>query len=384
MAIMAGYLVDLASVTLNETDKTSWIQALPLGKWNHPLYGEIEITPERVAHFSDNVKNNVRTAQLDIDYDHKAYNGEAAGWVSTADARPDGLWVLVEWTETAFKKLKEKAYKYFSPEFADEWTHPATNKTFTDVMFGGGITNRPFLKGILPINLSEAFAEGGATSNGGKEMTPEQLAALAKQLGLPDGASVDEVLAAAAEKLEPDDEDDDEDAGDENEDEGGTETLTEQLPEDLKKLAESNPTIKRLAEIIETQGAQIAKATKSLKETAVSTQVKTFSEKAKEKGYLIPPVTTNKLSEILMTLSEKTATDVAKLFGDVLEVGLVQLGEKGYQRTDGTKTATQLFTEAVASAQGTDKALSYAEAVNQVASKDPELFNNYRSESYAG
>src|SRR5690348_2984540 len=97
---------------------------MPLGTYEHPLHGKIDITPERIARFAENVRNNVREIELDIDYDHKANGGDAAGWVRQAEARPDGLWILVEWTKSAYGKIKERAYRYFSPEFVDEWTHP--------------------------------------------------------------------------------------------------------------------------------------------------------------------------------------------------------------------------------------------------------------------
>lgn len=149
-----GYFVDLRGLSLTEGSAT-WIQAMPLGTYDHPMYGKIQFTHERILRFAQSVKDRVRTTDLDIDYDHKQYNGEAAGWVRDAEARTDGLWLLVEWTKTAYTKIKEGAYKYFSPEFYDEWQHPKTKVKHKDVLFGGGITNRPHIRDILPINLSE-------------------------------------------------------------------------------------------------------------------------------------------------------------------------------------------------------------------------------------
>lgn len=151
-----GYMVDLTGVEFAETSNgnpASWIQCMPLGKYEHPFFGSIEFTPERLQRFADSVTNNVRDTELDIDYDHKMTTGEAAGWVQKAEVRAnEGLWIFVEWTQTAAAKIKEKAYKYFSPEFADAWKHPKTGATYQDVLFGGGITNRPFLKDILPLD----------------------------------------------------------------------------------------------------------------------------------------------------------------------------------------------------------------------------------------
>lgn len=155
-----GY-ISLADTFQFDTDKptSSWIQAFPLGRWNHPVYGEIEITPERVARFAENINNNVVKTQLDIDYRHKAdpaKGGQAAGWVARAEDRGDqGLWINIEWTEDAANEVKQNKWKYFSPEFADEWEDTATGAKHHDVMLGGALTNRPFLREIQPINLEE-------------------------------------------------------------------------------------------------------------------------------------------------------------------------------------------------------------------------------------
>lgn len=156
-----GFLVDLEGVELDENDPGTarWIQAFPIGKWKHPTYGDIEMTLDRAVNMAANVNAGVRGQDLDIDYDHKEYRADAAGWVQQAEARSDGLWLNVEWTREAFQKLKDKAYKYFSPEFANVWEHTATGRKFKDVLFGGALTNRPHLKGILPINLSEFVKE---------------------------------------------------------------------------------------------------------------------------------------------------------------------------------------------------------------------------------
>jgi hypothetical protein len=95
-----GYWTDLSTIELSDNGPT-WIQAMPLGKYKHPFFGDIDITPERVKRFSDNVNSNVRGTELDIDYDHKMTSGEAAGWVKAADARPTGLYLLVDWTAKA-------------------------------------------------------------------------------------------------------------------------------------------------------------------------------------------------------------------------------------------------------------------------------------------
>ena len=70
-------------------------------------------------------------------------------------------------------------------EFMDEFVHPRTGVKYHDVLNGGGLTNRPFLKGIAPVNLSELFAAEG------DQMDPKALRAA---LGLKEDASDAEVM----------------------------------------------------------------------------------------------------------------------------------------------------------------------------------------------
>ena len=183
-----GYMVDLHEQKLGEwiDDTRQWIQGMPIGNYTHPRHGPINITADRVKRFADQVKNNVRGQDLNVDYDHQT--GVAAGWVKDADARPDGLYLLIEWTATAAKYIKDKAYRYFSPEIHSHWEHPIEKKVYNDVLFGGGLTNRPFLKGIQPLTLNE---------ESGDNMNRELLELLAKQFGIKfDSSTTDEDLSS--------------------------------------------------------------------------------------------------------------------------------------------------------------------------------------------
>src|SRR5262245_40041905 len=118
-----GYWIDLRGKYLEDNGVT-WLQALPIGQYKHPLYGALDVTPDRAQRFAQNVKDGIRGTELDIDYDHKAHSGKAAGWVRDAEARSDGLWLAVEWTEPARSAIMQGEYRYFSPEYVDSWTHP--------------------------------------------------------------------------------------------------------------------------------------------------------------------------------------------------------------------------------------------------------------------
>jgi hypothetical protein len=376
-----GYLVDLSTVRLDEATSSSWIQAMPLGEYEHPVYGTIRIDQERVQRFAQNVQANVRGQELDIDYDHKAKRDDAAGWVKNAEARPDGLWVLVEWTKEAFGKLKDKAYRYFSPEFVDEWEHPSTKQKFDDVLFGGGLTNRPFLKGILPINMSELGLESGEPPAEGGSMTKEQKALL----GLPEDATDEQVNAKLGELVKP------------------PETVEppkpvepEKVPvpvaaseglSDVLKLAEGHqdPVVKGLAEYIKQQDTKLAEQGASLRLAETTVKVRQLNETAKTKKFAFPPVVTDALTEALVALPKSLGEKVYGAFEALAKTGVVQLGETDVtpgERGD-AGDAVKRFTDA-ANALAQKESLSFADAASKVAASDPQLFSEYAEASYSG
>lgn len=399
-----GNLIDLRGLQFEDAGNgnfSKWIQAMPLGKYMHPMHGVIDITPERVARFADNVNKGVRGQALDIDYDHKQHNGKAAGWVQKAEARPDGLWILVEWVKEAWDAIKSGAYRYFSPEFVDEWVHPASQSKFNDVLFGGGITNRPFLKGILPINLSEIIAES-ETNEGNLMFTDEQRAALLAKLGLAEDADDQTILMSlitaatnAGDGTQPP-----EQAGENQSGEGasdGTEnndgtaeqpepgqstpgSVTVKFSEDLIKLAETNPSIKSLMDTVEANNKQ-------LREIRNTSTVDAIVKKFAEKGLALPATALNALTQTIQLSEDDRVTGaVIQMLGKIAEAGLIELGESdvstpNLHRAGGKVDYTKQLTEA-ATKLAKEQGISFGDAMMQVAMENPEAYEGHRSDSY--
>jgi len=379
-----SYLIDLGSQKYTETDGvvSSWIQAMPLGNYSHPVYGPINITTDKVVRFADNVTKNIRQTELDIDYDHKEYSGEAAGWVKQAEARltetdpkKNGLWVLVEWTSKAWEAIKSKAYRYFSPEFDDEWTDPKSGETFTDVLFGGGITNRPFLKDILPLNLSEKFSELEGTPN----MTPEQIKELFALLGLEDSASFDEIKAKFA-ALDASNADADKAAADKAAAEAAANDAANSgelvgadsvgLSEaDVKKLSE-NPVMAKMLKAFEAQSVQ-------LMEMKISDTVTKLNEKFNAKGIAMAPNTKTSLSEILKVVDGKTASLITKLCENFASGhATVKLTEPKIN-DPGNRDNVKKFSDRVAEIVK-EKNVDYRQAAIMAAAEDNDSFDTHR------
>lgn len=372
-----AYLVDLGKYQFDDTSGT-WIQAMPLGKYEHPVHGAIDITPERISRFADNVNKRVRDTDLDIDYDHKKLTTEAAGWVKSAEARSDGLWLFVEWTKDALSKIKTRAYRYFSPEFVDEWTHPKGKGKFSDVLFGGALTNRPFLKDILPINLSEAFAEADTTTGGGS-VDPKLIRQL---LGLAEDATDEQVTEKLKTVTAPPPPQGDQDKTDEKVPVAASEGPAEEV---IRRLAEQNPTIKALADGFEAQKRQLAEMQAALRLSEVEGQVVKLNEEFKGSKRALPPAFTDALKSILHKMPKQLSEELLSAVRELGKTGLVQLGEVGVARTsDATdESAVKRFNEAVANLRKSNEGMTYSDAVTAVAAMDEKLFADYRAESTA-
>ena len=146
-----------SQIELAETGKVpNKVQILKVGKFKHQTYGDFEITTKTLSEMKKNFDDNVRGIDVAFDYFH-ASDKEASGWVEKLELKEGGkeLWATVEWTPTASKKLSDRELRYFSPDFAFQWTDPESGVKHSNVLFGGGLTNRPFLKEMQAIVAAE-------------------------------------------------------------------------------------------------------------------------------------------------------------------------------------------------------------------------------------
>lgn len=126
------------------------------GKWQHPQFGEIEITPADLHQFKENFDKRVRGTDIAVDISHQPDKG-AVGWFKELRVDGDKLMAKVAWTEEGANLIKSGKYRYFSPEFMFQWKDPESGQVYKDVLFGGALTNRPFLKNMDPIEFSETL-----------------------------------------------------------------------------------------------------------------------------------------------------------------------------------------------------------------------------------
>lgn len=126
-----------------------------------------------------------------IDYDHQTDlsavknvggTAPAAGWITALEARADGIWGKVEWTDKGAAAVAAREYRYISPVFLH------TRKGEVKAVLRAGLTNNPNL------HLTALAAQETKLQSEGDDME-ELLAELAAALGLPEGSDQAAVVA---------------------------------------------------------------------------------------------------------------------------------------------------------------------------------------------
>jgi len=140
--------------TQEDASKEIEIQVLKVGKFEHPDYGMLEFTPKTFETFIKNFENKVPQEHIAYDFRHRPDWG-AAAWLRNLFTKEDGLWAKVELTKRGYESLKDKEFLYFSTEYVDDYVDKSDGKKFGPTILGGGLTNRPFIKGMAPAILSQ-------------------------------------------------------------------------------------------------------------------------------------------------------------------------------------------------------------------------------------
>ena len=131
-----------------------WHNALPIGKFYHAVYGEIEITHELIKQMAENFKAGRPHYKPPVNISHNDENG-SYGYVDNVEAREDGLWVHLVLTEEGVKLLEGKKFNYLSAEFTPEYVDPKSGEKVGAVFLGVALTNRPAHPYMQPLKFSD-------------------------------------------------------------------------------------------------------------------------------------------------------------------------------------------------------------------------------------
>ncbi len=194
---MTGLLLaTLASTASDAVDGGQWVHLVP--------NGTIEGRDGRAYALSDPAgvvaDFQARALDLVVDFEHQndtpaaRLNGPvpAAGWITALQGREDGIWGLVQWTARAAEMIAAKEYRYLSPVILHR---PDSGEIMR--LAGASLVHNPnFL--LTALNAQEAQMPPVPTAPAAADQaTPLGLLQVIKDFfGLPDTASMDQVLAA--------------------------------------------------------------------------------------------------------------------------------------------------------------------------------------------
>ncbi|HUW49218.1 MAG TPA: phage protease [Patescibacteria group bacterium] len=160
-------------IQLAEKSKTVRVQCLKAGIFRHQWYGTLRFNSDFFQSMIRNFEADVPQERIAFDFKHNSQDG-AAAWVESLEEDGKGLWAEVELTAKGLKAIKEKEFLYFSSEYTEDYidykfkegtdekgnaVEEETKISHGPTLLGGGLTNRPFLKGMAPVTLSEDGTE---------------------------------------------------------------------------------------------------------------------------------------------------------------------------------------------------------------------------------
>lgn len=174
----------------DSADAPEWVHLLPAADGEIHTYDQRG--PYKVSDLASVITASMQSERgMPIDENHStdlsaAVGGAAParGWITELQARADGLWGKVRWTNAGKELMSDRAYRGISPVF----NHTADN-VITRVL-RASLTNKPNLKGLTSLNM---------------ENPTMNLAAIAKATGLGDDATEEAIITAIGKLKTPSD-----------------------------------------------------------------------------------------------------------------------------------------------------------------------------------
>lgn len=192
-------LADTASTT------SKWCMLFPKGQFHRGDMpgGSVDIDDAYCATLVANWKKRGEP-ELPVDYFHRGGSGVAvpneqkiaSGWIQKVEARADGVWGLIKWTDKARAMILADEIRYLSPEWHPNDIDVATGKRQGPTLHGAGLLNDPLFKEMPRVAASDHAVETAPAANPELNMKLILAAALAA-LSLKDDATEADITARA-------------------------------------------------------------------------------------------------------------------------------------------------------------------------------------------
>jgi len=361
------------------SEDTSKIEIMRTGTWKHPLYGQFSISENDINDFILHFNEGVRGVDIAIDLEHgeTPHKGASAGWIKSLNKQGNSLLAEIEWTELGKEKLKNKEYKYFSPEFKFNYEDLETGKKYTNVLMGGGLTNRPFIKNMQPVLLSEDVQEEYQKDSGFiyiQNMERNENKLNKKLLGILklDENATEEQVNAAINKVVEENETLSQAVENQKADiEAKTEEVKTKTTENVE-LSEKIKTLTSSKTTLEQDNIKLSERMQNIETKLVEAEWEKVSTKLLNEGKLTP-VMADKFKVSYMKDKEGTISLMETL------QPVVKLGEVGSSKGDNEVSSIKLF-EAKVSEIMQEKKVDYTNALALAEKQEPTLFAEMNKE----
>jgi len=147
---------------LAEGGRRSMVTITRTGTFTDPRYGRFEITRKMLQSMIRNFNARVYGQDIALDVAHEPEHG-AAGYFRKLVLDGNKLRGEVEWTEFGIEAVTKRGFRYLSAEYHENWRDNEQGKAHGPTLLGAALTIRPVIKGLDPVQLSEASAGGTPT-----------------------------------------------------------------------------------------------------------------------------------------------------------------------------------------------------------------------------
>ncbi len=379
------------------------IHVVPIGEWDHPVYGLMKIDADDVQEFVRNFNDGIRRdIPITAGHDNGMSGGElpAVAWFTSMTAESDGLWGDVNWNDEGKELLVSGAFKYFSPEFYEVYEDPQTHEIRKNVLVGGALTNKPYFKELTQVySFSEDISKQVTLymdlkkilAKAPKDLSDAEKAFLrenAEKLNDEQKRTFSEVIAASENDDDNKDGGDDEGGGgsDDGDDDGGNggDDKDEKGNKDELQGSEVKISAAELA-ALKTAAEQGAEALRKVQASERKAYVdKMIFSTVNTSGRFFPNQR-EALEKFVKTLSESQRDQFGQIVQKMpkldksifTEVGSGEDTSATRSSKDIAEEVKKLANEKITAAETKGKSLKYSEAVRQVYAEKPELKQAY-------
>ncbi len=138
-----------------------WYQISSLGEFPHAPTGLVQVVDEAgckaMVDFFRQAAMQPNFAGVLIDFDHFSLDqskpSEAAGWITSLEQRPTGLWAQIRWSDSGQQAVSGGRYRFISPVWKqDECEMLGNNRVRPLKLVNAAVTNDPNIRGMVPLS----------------------------------------------------------------------------------------------------------------------------------------------------------------------------------------------------------------------------------------